>query len=531
MRFFSRAKRQESVVLLFILVFASSNLSLGKYSGGTGEPNDPYLIATPEDLNSVGQHPEDFNKCFLMTADINMAGYTYSTALIAPDINTDERDFQGIPFTGSFDGNDHIVFSLIINGGDNDYLGLFGKLEQGANIINLKIEDANITGDSYLGKLCGANYHGNINNVYAAGSVIGFDWSDFLGGLCGENYEGVISGCYATGLVRGHSSLGGLCGESYGGIISSSHAEGVVGGNWMPSLVGGLCGYNYKGTISNCYATGSVTGNEGYRMGGLCGQNEEGAINNSYANCYVSGDDVLGGLCGYNIGSINSCYATGNVSGSDYTLGIGGLCGINTATIINCFATGDITGHINLGGLCGNNSSLGIIKNSYATGSVIGTDWSESLGGLCGENYNSEIIDCYATGSVSGGNRSTYIGGLCGENYEGVISNCYATGSISGFSFLGGLCGENYGGTVSNSFWDIETSGISNSDGGIGLTTVEMQVRNTFNDAGWDMVNIWDIGENQTYPFLRKHLPSDINKDGETNFYDFAILAEHWLSQ
>jgi hypothetical protein len=43
------------------------------------------------------------------------------------------------------------------------------------------------------------------------------------------------------------------------------------------------------------------------------------------------------------------------------------------------------------------------------------------------------------------------------------------------------------------------------------------------------MVNIWDIGENQTYPFLRTYLPSDINKDNQTNFLDLAILAEHWL--
>ena len=32
-------------------------------------------------------------------------------------------------------------------------------------------------------------------------------------------------------------------------------------------------------------------------------------------------------------------------------------------------------------------------------------------------------------------------------------------------------------------------------------------------------------------PFLRTHLPSDINKDDETNFHDFAILAAHWLNE
>ena len=39
-----------------------------------------------------------------------------------------------------------------------------------------------------------------------------------------------------------------------------------------------------------------------------------------------------------------------------------------------------------------------------------------------------------------------------------------------------------------------------------------------------------EIGENQTYPYLRIHAVSDINKDNITNFLDFAVLAEKFLS-
>jgi len=31
-----------------------------KYGGGTGEPNDPYRIATAEDLNDIGRYEEDW---------------------------------------------------------------------------------------------------------------------------------------------------------------------------------------------------------------------------------------------------------------------------------------------------------------------------------------------------------------------------------------------------------------------------------------------------------------------------------------
>ena len=43
-----------------------------KYSGGTGEPNDPYQIATAADLIALGETPEDYDKHFILTADIDL---------------------------------------------------------------------------------------------------------------------------------------------------------------------------------------------------------------------------------------------------------------------------------------------------------------------------------------------------------------------------------------------------------------------------------------------------------------------------
>jgi hypothetical protein len=62
---------------------------------------------------------------------------------------------------------------------------------------------------------------------------------------------------------------------------------------------------------------------------------------------------------------------------------------------------------------------------------------------------------------------------------------------------------------VSSSFWDVNSSGISSSDGGTALTTVEMMDSNTFLDAGWDFEdetangteNIWFI-DGVDYPRL-----------------------------
>jgi hypothetical protein len=44
-------------------------------------------------------------------------------------------------------------------------------------------------------------------------------------------------------------------------------------------------------------------------------------------------------------------------------------------------------------------------------------------------------------------------------------------------------------------------------------------------------VEIWNIGENQTYPYLRVYLAGDINKDGIVNFKDFAFVALQWMEE
>ena len=91
-------------------------------------------------------------------------------------------------------------------------------------------------------------------------------------------------------------------------------------------------------------------------------------------------------------------------------------------------------------------------------------------------------------------------GGLVGY-LLGDILNCYAAGPVTGDDFVGGLLGPYRGGSIENSFYDKQTTGQSNSSYGTPLTTVRMQMRSTFADADRDFVEVWNIGENQTYPF------------------------------
>jgi hypothetical protein len=169
-------------------------------------------------------------------------------------------------------------------------------------------------------------------------------------------------------------------------------------------------------------------------------------------------------------------------------------------------------------------SSEGPITFCYTTASVSGDG---EVGGLVGVSEGA-ISNCYCEAIVSG---NEYIGGLVGWN-SNAITNCYSTcSSISGNRRVGGLVGySGYWGTVTASFWDIEACGLSESGGGTGKTTVEMQRESTFTNAGWDFVEIWGIGENQTYPYLRLYPAGDLNHDGRVDFLDLAELANNWLA-
>jgi hypothetical protein len=178
---------------------------------------------------------------------------------------------------------------------------------------------------------------------------------------------------------------------------------------------------------------------------------------------------------------------------------------------------------------------MSFIYKSYSTGNVMGV---QAVGGLAGaNNVESETKYCYSVGSVNGSN---HIGGLVGWNSQSFVSYCYSTGDVNGVSDVGGLVGWDAGGFITASFWDTDTQthGVTTSIGYAyysnvtnvaGLPTAQMQTRSTFTDADWDFIHTWNIGENQTYPYLRVYLAGDINKDGIVNFLDVAITANQWM--
>jgi hypothetical protein len=424
--------------LTFVVLFCIFLVALpaqAKYSGGTGEPNNPYQIANANDMNEIGTHPEDWGSHFLLVNDINLADYTGTQFNI---IGTSSSS----AFTGVFDGNGHSISNFSYNSTGANYIGLFGCVSGlNSTVKNLTLIDPNINaGTGYCAGLIGRIVYGTIWNCgVKGGSVSGYR---FISGLVGYN-SGEISNCYSSATVLGNTQIGGLVG-----------------------------GASASGTISDSYATGSVSGLVSVGVGGLIG-------------------DIDGGR-------IVKCYATGNVIGCDI-----------------------------IGGLVGESKDGSLITECYATGDVFGNGFL--IGGLAG--YTGEcdsITNCYAAGAVSG---DMFVGGLIGEVEFSEIANCYARGYVDGNDFIGGFIASNASEPTA-CFWDVETSGLTDggdgvSSGVIGKTSAEMKKESTF--TNWDFVEIWNIGENQTYPYLRAYPTGDLNHNGIVNMADFAIFAEHWL--
>ena len=198
---------------------------------------------------------------------------------------------------------------------------------------------------SYVGLFGCIGANGKISNVGVLDSY--FQFSALGGGVCGVNY-GTVRDCKNTGSVRGFSTIGGVCGlNEKGGIIENSFNEGTVSGTGdNAQQVGGVSGYN-NGTIKSCYNTASVSGQES--VGGVCGFNSVGTTTNCFNEGTVSGKNIVGGVCGNGCGvATTNCFNEGTVSGQSH---VGGVCGYDyyyDGALTNCYYLSDTaTGGIN----------------------------------------------------------------------------------------------------------------------------------------------------------------------------------------
>ena len=202
---------------LLFLVLITHVAVLAQFAGGSGTEEDPWLIRTAENLDSIryfcGEYVSGDNY-FKQIADINLGISPWSDGEGWEPIG---NDF--VIWDRSYDGNGYIIRNLFINKPTSDLIGLFGRTN-GIELKNINISNANVTGYRYVGALVGKTDYTRIYNSSCSGIVNGYT---YVGGFVGDVYTYThIMNCYNKVEVTGIGRIGGLVGNGGGSIVTEN---------------------------------------------------------------------------------------------------------------------------------------------------------------------------------------------------------------------------------------------------------------------------------------------------------------------
>ncbi len=309
------------------------------WSSGSGTPDDPYMISTPDQVNEIRYFP---NACYLLTNNIDMSAVTSEGG----ELYCEGAGWNPIDkINGILDGNGYQINGLSSSRDKTSFIITVGE---SGEIKNLTLNDIYMEGEDCASGLCHEN-NGLITNCNISGYIAQTtsDISTYNGGISGKNY-GTISYCKVSGTVTAldYSYLvGGITAYNEGLIEYCVNASAVK----AEGTCGGIADRN-KATINACYNTGYVGGTT---CGGIAGDSRSGSI---ITDCYNIGSvngSHGGGIAGDSGGTVSNCYNVGTVQGmgiiNDVTYG---------GTVTNCYAIENASGVIELNSSVSNVESL-----------------------------------------------------------------------------------------------------------------------------------------------------------------------------
>lgn len=246
-----------------------------EYAGGTGTKDDPYLIATPEQLMKLAVEIENkamaddnwdddsglgysVGKYFKQTADLvfnaNVLKLVSSDSYGDPSIVADEglRTFDGIGynageydyqrFRGVYDGGGHSISGLYCKGGKSA-TGLF-NFAQGAVIKNLVIKDSYLSANANVGLVVGYADNTTIINCQTSGMI-----------YCGGSYHAGIAGTITNGskLLNCVTDAQTWAKNNCGGIVGTARFASTVAncyyGGWLGGVKSNLGKFKFYGAV------------------------------------------------------------------------------------------------------------------------------------------------------------------------------------------------------------------------------------------------------------------------------------------
>lgn len=269
-----------------------------KYEGGTGTKDDPYLIATGEQLarfvTQVKPGTPNNLTYYKLTADIylnDVEGNLWKDKVGCTEWYTQRTSGKGGNAYKyiSFDGDGHVVFGMYINqtqDNDNYYrAGLMPYLSIGSEIKNVGISEAYLKGDP----------NNTSENIGGLVGVIPNWHADYNGSeLLKEAIDAGILDASKDWLVRDEAT-------GFYKVDAPTHeaaASRII--QWDPD-------YNViQPDITNCFVDHTCY-ISGYTVGGLVGTTGASVnINNCAVTASIEGADQVGGLIGSDWGYLST---------------------------------------------------------------------------------------------------------------------------------------------------------------------------------------------------------------------------------
>lgn len=311
-----------------------------------------------------------------------------------------------------------------------------------------------------------------------------------------------------------------------------SDGKNVKGGQNTGCVVGFAKGTQFE----NITVYGDIEGQQ--NVGGIIGfgsRDDSDRYETSLKHCSfygsVTGDTYVGGLVGQSASVVSECYSQGTITGNNTTCYVGGIVGNNRFYIADCYSSANVV--------------AGKVDNSIPI-----SDRNQYAGGIAGDNGHT-VIHCYSSGNLYAVKCAA---GIAGYNTSEVanVYQCFAmnrkieVADASGIAMrvIGGI--RNGAPAPEANNYALKTMVVSVNNvpqtiyddllQGQSLTEGALRKEATYRDNGWDMVNVWKIDEDRSYPYLRAiHTQSDVERgdvdgDSSIDISDVTKLIDYVLS-
>lgn len=234
-----------------------------KYSKGSGESFDPYVVETPEDLYAVRDH---LTSVFVQTKDIDLSCYDNWVPINDPSITLMSiEDFIFNGFNGRYDGAGYEIQNMNYIGGSDlvsDFTGsgLFGIIGMRGEVCNVRMKGAKIdtalVGGMIAGYALGSVYNcsaeGQIINTLVSGGIIGTAMSEIPLPILSSSIENC---CTNVDISFDFEGLTHYYYEEVAGEVIEADAEVMINRNGV--ALGGIVAFGGV-PITNCYSTGNI---------------------------------------------------------------------------------------------------------------------------------------------------------------------------------------------------------------------------------------------------------------------------------